>query len=48
MAIPLNCLANGLTENAIEAAKYIKFKSAYLGEKPISVWKTIIYSFSIY
>jgi tetratricopeptide (TPR) repeat protein len=48
MAIPLNRLPNGLTESAIEAAKHIEFKPAYLGEKPISVWKTIIYSFTVY
>jgi hypothetical protein len=48
MVIPLNRLPNGLTENAIEAAKHIEFKPAYLGEKPISVWKTIIYSFTLY
>jgi tetratricopeptide (TPR) repeat protein len=48
MVIPLNRLPNGLTENAIEAAKQIEFKPAYVGDKPISVWKSIIYVFYLY
>lgn len=44
----VNYLPDGLTENAIEAAKQIKFEPATLNGKPINVVKQVQYSFSLY
>ena len=41
-------LGNGATDNAIEAAKRIKFKPAVKNGKPVSVTKPVEYAFSIY
>ena len=45
---PVNYLPDGLTEEAIEAAKQIKFKPAAVNGEPISVTKQVEYSFTIY
>lgn len=44
----VNYLPDGLTENAIEAAKQIKFEPARLNGKSITVTKQIQYNFSLY
>ncbi|HMS38910.1 MAG TPA: energy transducer TonB [Pyrinomonadaceae bacterium] len=41
-------LPYGATENAIEAAKNIKFKPAFKNGEPISVTKIITFNFTIY
>jgi TonB family protein len=41
-------LGNGATENAVEAAKQIKFKPAIKNGKPVMVTKPVEYVFSIY
>lgn len=45
---PINELPHGLTEEAIEAAKNIKFRPATVNGKSVTVRKTIEYSFTIY
>lgn len=44
----VNGLPLGLTENAVNAAKNIKFKPAQRNGKSITVFKTVSFSFSIY
>ena len=44
----INGLADGLSEQAIEAAKLIKFEPAMMRGKPINVTKTVQYNFTIY
>ena len=44
----INGLADGLSEQAIEAAKLIKFEPAMKRGKPINVTKTVKYNFTIY
>ncbi len=46
--IPANDLPNGLTEQAIAAARQIKFVPATRDGQPITVTKIIEYNFSIY
>jgi TonB family protein len=41
-------MGNGLTEQAVEAAKKIKFEPATKNGKPVSVTKPVEYSFTIY
>lgn len=41
-------LPYGFSENAVEAAKKIKFKPAKKNGKTVSVSKTVTYSFTIY
>ena len=41
-------LGNGATENALEAAKQIKFKPAIKNGKPVSVTKPVEYVFTLY
>lgn len=41
-------LPDGLAEQAIEAAKQIKFEPATLNGKPVTVTKQVQYSFSLY
>lgn len=41
-------LPYGITENAIEAAKKIKFEAAVKGGKKITSVKTVIYNFTLY
>ncbi len=45
---PVSSLGYGLTENAMEAAKKIKFEPAVKNGKPITVTKPIQFSFTIY
>ena len=45
---PMTKLPFGLTEQAVTAAKRLKFEPAYLDGKPVSVTKQVEYSFSIY
>lgn len=45
---PVGGLPYGATENAIEAAKLIKFKPAMKNGKPVTVTKVVEYSFKIY
>ena len=45
--IPLSYLADGLTDRAIAAAKRIRFKPAKRNGTPVSMVKTVVYSFSI-
>lgn len=44
--VPLNTLPDGLTESCIKASKKIKFKPAYIRERPMTVIKLITYDFS--
>lgn len=44
----VNYLPDGLTEQAIEAAKQIKFEPAMLNGKPITVTKQVQYNFTLY
>jgi TonB family protein len=44
----LKPLQNGLTENAIKAARGIKFEPQMKDGKPVSVIKIVEYSFTIY
>jgi len=44
----INGLPDGLTEQAIEAAKKIRFTPAIKNGKPITVTKTVEYTFTIY
>lgn len=46
--LPVSVLPYGLTEQAIEAAKQIKFEPATIDGKPITVTKLVEYNFSIY
>jgi TonB family protein len=46
--VPVKELANGLTENAISAAKRVAFLPAIVDGTPVSVTKQIEYTFSIY
>jgi len=48
VVIPANDLPNGLTEQAIAAARQIKFVPATRDGQPITVTKIIEYNFSIY
>ena len=41
-------LADGLTQNAIEAAKKIKFEPQIKNGKPITTKKSVMYSFTLY
>lgn len=41
-------LAGGLTEQAIAAARAIRFEPAKIGSKPVSMTKTVEYTFSIF
>jgi TonB family protein len=41
-------LPNGLTEQAIEAARQIKFEPKTVNGRPVSVTKTLEYTFEIY
>ena len=45
---PINGLPHGLTEEAIKAAKKIKFQPATVEGKAVTVRKTVEYSFAIY
>lgn len=45
---PVNSLPNGLTEQAIAAAKQIKFQPAMRNGQPIAKVKQVVYSFTIY
>jgi hypothetical protein len=45
---PVKGLGNGLTEQAIAAARGIKFEPAKRGGQPYAVTKTVEYSFTIY
>lgn len=42
---PISSLPYGLTENAVEAAKKIRFEPAIKDNKPINVSKTVLYNF---
>lgn len=44
----IESLTDGLTEQAIEAAKKIEFKPAMRGGKPISVTRQVQYTFTLY
>lgn len=44
----VNYLPDGLTENAIEAAKQIRFEPAMINGKSITVTKQVQYNFSLY
>ena len=44
----VNYLPDGLTEEAIEAAKQMKFEPAMLNGKPITVTKQVQYTFTLY
>ncbi len=46
--VPINNLSDGLTEQAIAAAKEIKFDPATRNGVPISITKIIEYNFTIY
>lgn len=46
--IAVSGLGYGMTEKAIEAAKQMKFKPAQLRGKPVTVHKTVQFSFTIY
>jgi TonB family protein len=46
--LPVKSLPNGLTEEAINAAKNIKFEPATIDGKPVTISRTVEYSFSIY
>lgn len=41
-------LGYGMTENAIEAAKQMKFEPAQLRGKPVTIHKTVQFGFTIY
>ena len=43
--VPVSSLPFGLTDNAIEAAKKIKFEPAIINGVPVAVFKTVQYSF---
>lgn len=45
---PIKTLPNGLTEQAIEAAKQIRFEPKRENGSPMSVRKTVEYTFTIY
>jgi hypothetical protein len=45
---PVTHLFHGLTENSIDAARNIKFEPATKDGKPVSVFKVVEYSFSLY
>lgn len=45
---PVKRLPNGLTDEAIEAAKQIEFEPAVENGRPVSVTKQVEYTFSIY
>ncbi len=45
---PLSDLGDGLTEQAIAAARELQFEPAKRGGTPVSVTKTVEYTFSIY
>jgi len=47
-ALPLRWLDHDLTENAVKAARQIKFEPAMRNGKPVSVIKIVEYSFSLY
>jgi tetratricopeptide (TPR) repeat protein len=47
-AIPYQTLPEGLTQNAVSAAKQIKFEPAVLNGKPVSVVSSFVYGFEIY
>jgi hypothetical protein len=47
-AFPLTRLRDGLTEQAIIAAKRIRFEPQLKDGKPISVVKTVEFTFSLY
>jgi TonB family protein len=44
----LNGLPNGLTANAVKVARLIRFLPQEADNKPVTVTKTVVYSFSIY
>lgn len=44
----INSLPNGLTESSIEAARQIKFNPATKNGQPVSVSKTLQFTFTIY
>jgi TonB family protein len=44
----LSGLKNGLTENAVVAARLIRFLPMEIDNKPIATTKTVVYSFDIY
>jgi TonB family protein len=46
--VPLSQLPDGLTENAIEAARSIKFVPKKMNGQPVSVAKIVEYNFRIY
>ena len=45
---PISSLPDGLTEQAIAAARYIEFKPAIRNGRAISISKTVEYNFTIY
>jgi hypothetical protein len=46
--VPMNDLPYGLTENAVNAARQIRFEAAELNGKPVTVITVMTYSFNIY
>jgi len=44
----VRAVPNGLTEAAIRAAKRIRFVPATKDGKPVSMWMTLEYNFSLY
>jgi hypothetical protein len=46
--VPLATLPEGLTEQAIEAARDIEFKPASKDGRPVSQYVTVEYNFNIY
>lgn len=44
----LSGLGNGLTENAVRAARLIRFLPMEIDNKPVATTKTVVYSFDIY
>lgn len=45
---PVSGLGYGMTESAIDAAKQMKFEPAQLRGKPVTVNRTVQFSFTIY
>ena len=48
VAVPITYLPNGLSENAIDAARKIKFTPATINGKPVSQYLRVEYNFNIY
>jgi hypothetical protein len=46
--VPVKGLPNGLTENTIESARKIRFIPATKAGKPVTVFRQVEYTFSIY